>query len=79
MALCVVTGGAGFLGSHLVEALVARGDSVRILDDLSTGNLGNLAGVFPRVEFLSTDLSDPNLLQNAFEGARFVFYIKKIA
>ena len=45
MALFLVTGGAGFIGSHIVHALLARGDRVRVLDDLSTGRLENLDGL----------------------------------
>ena len=54
----VVTGGAGFIGSHLVDALVARGDSVLVIDNLSTGERGNLAAHLDRgqVELLVADL-----------------------
>ena len=56
MALYLITGGAGFIGSHLADALIARGDRVRVLDDLSTGKRENL----PRgAEFIEGDVADP--------------------
>jgi len=55
----LVTGGAGFIGSHIAHALVKRGDRVRILDDLSTGLLDNLAAVRSDVEIIEGDLRDP--------------------
>jgi UDP-glucose 4-epimerase len=65
----LVTGGAGFIGSHLVDALVARGDSVVVLDDLSTGSLANLHGVRDsgQLEFVEGSILDEQLVQNAME------------
>lgn len=72
MAHWLVTGGAGFIGSHLVEALLARGDAVAILDDLSTGRPGNLP---PGVDLLQGDLLDAGLLARGLRGARGVFHL----
>ena len=58
MTSCLVTGGAGFIGSHLVRGLVARGDQVRVLDNLSTGHLHNLAGVSDQIDLIQGDLRD---------------------
>lgn len=81
MAVYVVTGGAGFIGSHLTEALVRRGDTVRVVDDLSSGRRENLTGLEvgpPRsgapVELFQGDLLDPELLRAALVGARGVFH-----
>ncbi len=54
----LVTGGAGFIGSHLVEALLAEGYAVRVVDNLATGHRSNLAGVEGRYEWLEGDLRD---------------------
>ena len=77
----VVTGGAGFIGSHLVEALVRRGDRVRVVDDLSSGSLANLAGLElgepgsgAPVEFFRGSVSDRTLLRAALREARGVFH-----
>ena len=70
----LVTGGAGFIGSHLVEALVRRGRRVRVLDNLSEGKLSNLAGVRGRIEFIRGDLRDPKTLRRAVRGTRLVFH-----
>ena len=56
LAVHVVTGGVGFIGSHIVEALVRRGDKFVIVDDMSTGKLGNLRGVEDSIELLALDL-----------------------
>ncbi|GIW85044.1 MAG: hypothetical protein KatS3mg107_0704 [Gemmataceae bacterium] len=54
----LVTGGAGFIGSHLVEALIHRGYTVRILDDLSTGHLDNLRRLSSRPELIQASVTD---------------------
>ncbi|MSR75395.1 MAG: SDR family oxidoreductase [Planctomycetes bacterium] len=70
----LVTGGAGFIGSNIVDALVARGDSVRVLDNLSTGHEANLADVAERIEFLKTDLRDAAAVMSACKGVDLVFH-----
>ncbi|MEQ1891485.1 MAG: NAD-dependent epimerase/dehydratase family protein [Planctomycetota bacterium] len=77
----VVTGGAGFIGSHLVEALVRRGDRVRVVDDLSSGSLANLTGLGvgepgggAPVEFFRGSVADGGLLRAAMADARGVFH-----
>jgi UDP-glucose 4-epimerase len=75
MPVCLVTGGAGFIGSHLVEALVAQGHAVRVLDNLSTGTPDNLREVWGQVEFLRGDVTDPEALRAALAGAELVFHL----
>jgi UDP-glucose 4-epimerase len=70
----LVTGGAGFIGSHLVEGLLERGWRVRVLDDFSTGFVENLAAVRERVELLRGDVRDAGLLARAVEDAEVVFH-----
>ena len=71
-----MTGGAGFIGSHLCEALLARGHTVRVVDDLSTGRLENVpAGA----EFVRGDLIDPATASAAVRGCDFVFHQAAIA
>jgi UDP-glucose 4-epimerase len=77
MATCLVTGGAGFIGSHLVEALVAAGWRVRVLDDLSTGQADNVA--LPGVELVRGDVSDPDAVARVTEGALVVFHLAALA
>lgn len=76
MSTYLVTGGAGFIGSHLCEALVARGDTVRVLDDLSTGHRSNLpAGV----SLIVGDVADPTSVAEAMEGVDGCFHLAAIA
>jgi nucleoside-diphosphate-sugar epimerase len=70
----LVTGGAGFIGSHLVSALVSRGDSVRVLDDFSSGRRGNLAGLEGQLEIIEGSLLDPAALEQALTGVDTVFH-----
>ncbi|MGE0709475.1 MAG: NAD-dependent epimerase/dehydratase family protein [Planctomycetota bacterium] len=70
----LVTGGCGFIGSHLVRALLARGDRVRVLDDLSSGKRENLAGVEQDVELVVADLADPAVAPRACAGIDLVFH-----
>jgi UDP-glucose 4-epimerase len=71
---CLVTGGAGFIGATLVAALVARGDRVRVLDNLSTGRRENLAPVAGDVELLEGDIRDEAALKAALRGVEVVFH-----
>ena len=67
----LVTGGAGFIGSNLVDALAERGDEVIVLDDLSSGRRENLAGAFERgAELIEADIADPAAVAAAFDAHR---------
>jgi len=74
MATVVITGGAGFIGSNLAHALVARGDQVRIYDNFYSGRRVNLTGIADRVELVEADIRDRAALDRAFAGADFVFH-----
>jgi UDP-glucose 4-epimerase len=70
----LVTGGAGFIGSHLTEALVARGERVRVLDNLATGHLENLARVREDIEWIHGDIADLETVQRAAHDAAVIFH-----
>jgi len=79
MANCLVTGGAGFVGSHIVEALVRRGDKVRALDNFDTGNRANLKAVEGQVELLTGSVADAAAVAKAVAGCDFVFHQAALA
>lgn len=79
MTTYLVTGGAGFIGSHIAEALVRRGDRVRILDNLSTGHRANMASFADRVEFIEADLQDRDAVARAVKGAECIFHQAALA
>lgn len=70
----LVTGGAGFIGSHLVDALVSRGAAVRALDNLVNGRRENLAHQMGNIEFLEADVRDAEACRGACRGATYVFH-----
>jgi UDP-glucose 4-epimerase len=70
----VITGGAGFIGSALARALVARGDEVSVLDNFSSGKRENLADVAGSLQVIEGDMLDPALLDRVFVGAEVVFH-----
>ena len=73
MSQYLVTGGAGFIGSHLCEELVRRGERVRVVDSLVTGKRANLTHL-PAVEFLEGDLAELDVARRAVEGAEYVLH-----
>jgi len=78
MSVFLVTGGAGFIGSHLVRKLIAQGHRVRVLDNLSTGRLQNLDGLDGRFEFFRGDAADPDQVDKAIIGTEGVFHLAAI-
>jgi nucleoside-diphosphate-sugar epimerase len=75
MSLCLVTGGAGFIGSHVVRRLLELGHAVRVLDDFSTGRRENLAEVESRIELIEGDICDRATAEATAKGAEVVFHL----
>jgi UDP-glucose 4-epimerase len=70
----LVTGGAGFIGGHLVDALLAQGATVRVIDNFSTGKRENLAHNLARIELVEADLCDPEACARAIHGVELVYH-----
>jgi UDP-glucose 4-epimerase len=79
MRTFLVTGGAGFIGSHIAEALVRRGDRVRVLDNLSTGHRNNLEHLGKSIELIEGDITDPKSVAAALTGVDCVFHQAALA
>jgi len=74
MAKYIVTGGAGFIGSNIVEELVKRGQEVKVIDDLSAGNRSNIKPFLSSIEFVKGSISNYALLKKEFEGSDYVLH-----
>ena len=79
MRTALVTGGAGFIGSHLVEALVKEGWKVTVVDNLATGKLSNLDGVLSKIDFVEADIRDRTAMEKVCEGVEVVFHEAALA
>lgn len=74
MDKALVTGGAGFIGSHLAEELVSQGYQVIVLDNLSTGKIDNIKALMDSIEFVKGSITDLPLLRELFDGVDYVFH-----
>ncbi len=78
MALYLVTGGAGFIGSHVVDELVQRGEQVRVIDNFSTGKRENIAHNLEHITFVEGDLADLDAARRAVDGVDYVLHLAAI-
>lgn len=79
MARVLVTGGAGFIASHIAQACVERGDQVRVLDNLCTGFKENLKEIANEIQFIQGDVADESVTATAMEGVEVVFHQAALA
>jgi UDP-glucose 4-epimerase len=79
MSTVLVTGGAGFIGSHVVSALLHAGHAVRVLDNLSTGKIANLGSAAKEIEFIEASITDESALARATAGVDCIFHQAALA
>jgi UDP-glucose 4-epimerase len=79
MSLCLVTGGGGFIGSHIVRGLLAKGHTVRVLDDFSTGRRSNLAEIRDQIELVEGSICDVDTVGKCTTGVDTVFHLAALA
>ena len=79
MALYLITGGAGFIGSHIVDEVLRRGDSIRVLDNFSTGLAPNIAAVRDRITVTEEDIRNLEKIRPSFEGVDYVIHLAALA
>src|SRR5438093_9972872 len=75
----LVTGGAGFIGSHLARALLRAGHSVRVIDNLRSGHLERIQSLLPDLEWIEADVCDPVAAARSVRGTEIVFHLAAIA
>lgn len=74
MARYMVTGGAGFIGGHIAQLLIDKGEDVIVYDNLSTGNINNLNSIIDRIDFVKGDICDTDTLDKAMVGVNYVIH-----
>ena len=74
MAMYLVTGGGGFIGSNLVKALLAKGEQVRVLDNFSTGKKENIHQVLDQIDLIEGDIRDPEAVNRAVKGSEYILH-----
>ena len=79
MKKALITGGAGFIGSHLVDELIEKGNDIIVLDNFSTGRPQNLKHVADKIQLIECDIAKPGQWQNLFENVDYVFHLAALA
>src|SRR5690349_18891141 len=75
----LVTGGAGFIGTHIVRRLLGAGARVRVLDNFSTGRRANLADMIDQIDLVEGDIADAAVVRRAVDGAEYVLHLAALA